>query len=199
MTENNQNQDFNSTEQNIESEENLNSDVDASTTTPTHESTSPSNQTASQNDEFKAKYEDMQNKYLRLYADYENYKREVIAQKSQDERKLRKQIITTAILPLLDHLKLATDYAPKTDDEKLQKYIQSVENILKNSIQDIQKVGAIIIIPEIGQSFDQNTMEAIQALPSDGQMPAHCVISVVSFGLQIENIVIQPARVIISE
>ena len=196
MTENNQNEDFNPTNPNIEPVENLNPEDQIKADDESSTQTNPAN---SQNDEFKAKFEDMQNKYLRLYADYENYKREVAAQKSQDERKIRKQIITTAILPLLDHLKLATDYAPKTEDEKLQKYIQSVENILKNSIQDIQKVGATIIIPEIGAAFDQNTMEAIQAQATENQIPTHSVISVVSFGLQIDNIVIKPAQVIISE
>jgi len=154
---------------------------------------------SSLSDDFKVKFEDMQNKYLRLYADYENFKREVVTQKAQDDRRIRKQIITTAILPLLDHLKLATDYAPKTEDAALQKYIQSVENILKNSILDIQKVGAIILIPEIGQPFDQVTMEAISTLPALENTPTHTVVAVVSFGLKIADLVIQPARVVISE
>ena len=196
MTENNKDEDFIPTNPNTEPGENLNPEDQLKADDGSSTQTNPVN---SQNDGFKAKFEDMQNKYLRLYADYENYKREVVAQKSQDERKIRKQIITTAILPLLDHLKLATDYAPKTDDEKLQKYIQTVENILKNSIQDIQKVGATIIIPEIGTAFDQNTMEVIQVQATENSMPAHSVMSVVSFGLQIDNIVIKPAQVIISE
>ena len=59
--------------------------------------------------EYKEKYEDLQNRYLRLYADYENYKKEVLTQKTQDERRTKKNVIITTILPLLDHLKLA-DY-----------------------------------------------------------------------------------------
>ncbi len=153
----------------------------------------------SSNDDFKAKFEDMQNKYLRLYADYENFKRDTTLQKSQDDRRTRKQIITTAILPLLDNLKLATDYAPKTQDASLQKYIQSVENILKKSIVDMGKIGAIILIPEIGQDFDQITMEAISTIPATENSKPHSVVTVVSFGLKIADIVIQPARVVISE
>jgi molecular chaperone GrpE len=149
--------------------------------------------------EYQLRYEDLQNRYLRVLADFENYKREVLTQKSQDERKIKKQIITTAILPLLDHLKLAVDYAPKTENPALIKYLESVENILKSSFLDIKKIGAEVIIPVIGDLFDQNTMEAIQVVPTPANFAAHSVVNIVSFGLKINEIVIQPARVIICE
>ena len=149
--------------------------------------------------EYKEKYEDLQNRYLRLYADYENFKKEVLTQKTQDERRTKKNVIMTTILPLLDHLKLATDYAPKTEDPALAKYLQTVENILKSSFEDIKKVGAEIIIPNPKDAFDQNIMEAIQVLESQEGFEAHSVVKVVSFGLRIEDIVIEPARVIICE
>jgi len=147
---------------------------------------------------YKEKFEDLQNRFLRLYADFENHKREVIVQRSQDERKYRKQIILTVILPLLDHLKLATDYAPKTEDPALVKYLQSVENILKTSIEDVKKVGAQVIIPNVGDLFDEKTMEVIQIMEHDQTQISHTILKVVSFGLIIEDIVISPAKVIIS-
>jgi len=148
-------------------------------------------------DEYKEKYEDLQNRYLRLYADYENYKKEALTQKAQDERRTKKNVIITTILPLLDHLKLATDYAPKTEDPALAKYVQSVENILKSSFEDIKKVGAEIVIPNPTDIFDQNTMEAIQVIENQEGFESHSVVKLVSFGLKIEGILIQPARVII--
>lgn len=150
-------------------------------------------------DEYKEKYEDLQNRYLRLYADFENYKKEVLTQKTQDERRTKKNVIITTILPLLDHLKLATDYAPKTEDPALAKYVLTVENILKSSIEDIKKVGAEILIPNPKDDFDQNSMEAIQVIESQEGFQSHSVVKVVSFGLKIEGVVIQAARVIICE
>jgi molecular chaperone GrpE len=150
-------------------------------------------------DEYKERYDDLQNKYLRLYADYENYKKEISTQKTQDERRTKKNVILTVILPLLDHLKLATDFAPKTDDLALAKYVQSVENILKSSFEDVKKIGAEIIMPNIKDLYDQNVMEAIQVLDKQEDYESHSVVKVISFGLKTEGIVIQPARVIITQ
>ena len=151
----------------------------------------------SDNDATKAKLDDLQHKYLRLYADFENYKREQQNVVQQETRRAKKSFLLATLVPLLDNLKLVVDFAPVSDDESVQKYLQTIQNILQKTIQDLDKVGAQIINPNIGDSFNEAEMEVIQV--QDGlEMDTHCVFKVVSFGLKIEGLVVQPARVVIS-
>ncbi|GAB4149444.1 MAG: nucleotide exchange factor GrpE [Patescibacteria group bacterium] len=149
-------------------------------------------------DDLKEKYDDLQHKYLRLYADFENYKREQLNQISQESRRVKKNVILSTILPLLDNLKLAADHAPQVEDENVQRYIQTVKSIFDKTMNDVEKTNAKVIAPAKGEPFNEQNMEAIQVQPSE-DAPQHSVLQVVSFGLILDSVVVQPARVIISE
>ncbi|HBC4028944.1 TPA: nucleotide exchange factor GrpE [Staphylococcus aureus] len=96
-------------------------------------------------------------KYLRLYAEFENYKRRI-----QKENKINKtyqaQRVLTDILPAIDNIERALQI--EGDDEtfkSLQKGVQMVHESLINALKD----NGLEVIKTEGEAFDPNIHQAV--------------------------------------
>lgn len=96
-------------------------------------------------------------KYLRLYAEFENYKRRI-----QNENKINKtyqaQGVLTDILPTIDNIERALQIEGDDDSFKsLQKGVQMVHESLLRALKD----NGLEEIESEGQSFDPNVHQAV--------------------------------------
>lgn len=96
-------------------------------------------------------------KYLRLYAEFENYKR-----RTQKENEINKtyqaQRVLTDILPAIDNIERALQI--EGDDEtfkSLQKGVQMVHESLINALKD----NGLEVIKTEGEAFDPNIHQAV--------------------------------------
>ncbi|HEI1295135.1 TPA: nucleotide exchange factor GrpE [Staphylococcus aureus] len=95
-------------------------------------------------------------KYLRLYAEFENYKRR-IQKENEINKTYQAQRVLTDILPAIDNIERALQI--EGDDEtfkSLQKGVQMVHESLINALKD----NGLEVIKTEGEAFDPNIHQA---------------------------------------
>ncbi|HEH1240266.1 TPA: nucleotide exchange factor GrpE [Staphylococcus aureus] len=96
-------------------------------------------------------------KYLRLYAEFENYKRR-IQKENEINKTYQAQRVLTDILPAIDNIERALHI--EGDDEtfkSLQKGVQMVHESLINALKD----NGLEVIKTEGEAFDPNIHQAV--------------------------------------
>ncbi|HFN8646446.1 TPA: nucleotide exchange factor GrpE [Staphylococcus aureus] len=96
-------------------------------------------------------------KYLRLYAEFENYKRR-IQKENEINKTYQAQRVLTDILPAIDNIERALEI--EGDDEtfkSLQKGVQMVHESLINALKD----NGLEVIKTEGEAFDPNIHQAV--------------------------------------
>ncbi|HAR4637188.1 TPA: nucleotide exchange factor GrpE [Staphylococcus aureus] len=96
-------------------------------------------------------------KYLRLYAEFENYKRR-IKKENEINKTYQAQRVLTDILPAIDNIERALQI--EGDDEtfkSLQKGVQMVHESLINALKD----NGLEVIKTEGEAFDPNIHQAV--------------------------------------
>lgn len=96
-------------------------------------------------------------KYLRLYAEFENYKRR-IQKENEINKTYQAQRVLTDILPAIDNIEHALQI--EGDDEtfkSLQKGVQMVHESLINALKD----NGLEVIKTEGEAFDPNIHQAV--------------------------------------
>lgn len=111
---------------------------------------------ASENKALAEQLAEANDKYMRLYAEYDNFRR-----RSQKEKE---GIYTdayvdalTKILPILDNLERAAQYGGEDTDHPLAK---GLELTLKSFAETMEKMG-VSEIPALGEKFDPNVHNAV--------------------------------------
>ncbi|WP_077529210.1 nucleotide exchange factor GrpE [Staphylococcus aureus] len=96
-------------------------------------------------------------KYLRIYAEFENYKRR-IQKENEINKTYQSQRVLTDILPAIDNIERALQI--EGDDEtfkSLQKGVQMVHESLINALKD----NGLEVIKTEGEAFDPNIHQAV--------------------------------------
>lgn len=105
----------------------------------------------------KTQVEAEQEKYLRLYAEFENYKRRI--QKENDtQRKYQAQGVLNDVLPALDNFERALQI--EGDDESFKSLKKGVEMVYSSLVKALEDNGLEAIKTE-GEAFDPNFHQAV--------------------------------------
>jgi len=140
-----------------------------------------------------AELQDAHDKYLRLYAEFENYKKRV----SKDKEELIKygnEKLLHELLPVIDHLEMALKHATNDASSGL---VQGVEMTLKELKKTLQKFGLTEIASD-GQSFDPLIHHAM-AQVERGDVDENTVIEEYRKGYMLNDKVIRAAMVAVSK
>jgi len=141
-----------------------------------------------------AKLDEQENSYLRLRADFDNYRRRV-QKDTEAASKYRAQSLVSDILPVLDNFERAIDTAPQT--EEAQSFVKGVEMVYRSLKTALEAEGVQEIAPD-GQAFDPNFHQAVMQEPSE-EHESGIVIQTLQKGYQLKDRVIRPAMVKVSE
>lgn len=101
-------------------------------------------------EELKQKIEELENKFKRILADYQNLEKRVAEERKEWVRTANKELILR-LLPVLDTLMLAQSHV---QDEGLKLSIQQFLDLLKTE--------GVETIKTVGQKFNPQTMECVQ-------------------------------------
>ena len=137
--------------------------------------------------------EDAQNKYLRLAADFQNYKRRVEKEKS-DIYSYANEKIATDLLSVLDNFERAFDHAEDVADKG---FVSGMQMIQKQLIGLLEKNG-IAEIPTEGQPFDPNLHHAVMTEQA-GDAASGTVTAVLQKGYTLNSKVIRHSMVKVAE
>ena len=137
------------------------------------------------------KYQDLMDKFMRLQADFANYKRRTGAQKTEYVELGVKKIVND-LLPVLDNFERALDSIGEKDS--------TYDGILmiKDQLTDVLKKEGIVEMKALGEEFDPTYHHAVLAEDSD-EYDSGYVIEVLQKGYLINDKTLRPAMVKVSQ
>lgn len=135
----------------------------------------------------------LNDRYLRLAAEFENYKR--LAQRDQREQaKFANENILKELLPVIDNLQRAVNFSkPGTNCEQL---IEGVQLTLKQFTETLSKFG-IKQITSVGEAFDPSRHQAVATIVSNDQ-PEHTIIQEHQPGYLLHDRILRAAMVTVA-
>lgn len=169
-------------------------EVELETTDAEQAETSEEVQELSEVEELQTKLDEQENSYLRLRADFDNYRRRV-QKDTEAASKFRAQSLVTDLLPVLDNFERALESKPQSEDA--QTLLTGVEMVYRTLKQALSNEGVEEIAPT-GEAFDPNFHQAVMQEPSE-EFESGIVIQTLQKGYQLKDRVIRPAMVKVSE
>lgn len=134
-------------------------------------------------------YEELNKRYLRLLADFDNFKRRTAGEK-EDIAKYGTMNLVKELLPVLDSFELALKNPPVDSAENLAAYQEGFAKVQKQFIDCLGKAG-LERIEAIGKEYDPNYHEAIMVVDDDSQS-ANTVFDELRAGYIFKDKVIRP-------
>ena len=134
------------------------------------------------------------NKYLRLMADFDNYKRRAVKDR-QEAEKFRAQSVLVDLLPVLDNFERAL--AMGTGSEESSSLLKGVEMVQKSLLEAVNREG-LEEIKSVGEAFDPNVHQAVMQ-EKDDSAQAGSVLMELQKGYTLKGRVLRPAMVKVNE
>jgi len=142
-----------------------------------------------------AKAEECHNKYLRLYAEFENYKKRS-AREMQDIKKYANEELLKAMLSVVDNLELAIR-ASNEHTKDQNGIVEGIDMTLKHILSILEKYH-VKPIDSVGKPFDPRYHEALLQEESD-EHPENTVINELQKGYMLYDRLLRPAVVAVSK
>jgi len=141
------------------------------------------------------KYNDLNDTYLRLQAEFDNYRKRTLKEKA-DLIKSGGERIILDLLPVVDDFERALENISASSDVDSVK--QGVELIYNKFIDFLLKNG-VKKMDVIGQPFDVDKHEALTTIPSENEETKGKVVDCVQPGYEMNDKVIRFPKVIVAK
>lgn len=132
---------------------------------------------------------DGENRYLRLAADFENYRRRK-DQDLADGRRYASEEAARGLLPVLDNLRRAVEHAPEGGAEDF--FVNGLHLVVREFEAALERLG-VTRVPSVGEPFDPAVHEAIGGEESD--VDRDTVIDELLPGYRLHDRLLRPAMV----
>ncbi|BES64857.1 hypothetical protein SANA_12960 [Gottschalkiaceae bacterium SANA] len=142
----------------------------------------------------KKKLEEMNERYLRVQAEYANYRNRTEREKSDIHQRAGESIVKN-LLEVKDNFERALSSV--TDEEKELSFYQGVE-MVANQFGEILGDNGLKEIEAMGSPFDPNRHQAVMQMADEEAEPNH-VIQVLQKGYQYGEKVLRPSMVVVSK
>jgi len=134
-------------------------------------------------------------KFLRLFAEFENYKRRT-AKERIELFKTANQDVLQSMLPVLDDFDRALAEIKKTDDNILIQGVELIQEKLKNTL--VSK-GLEQVDVKVGDAFDADFAEAITQIPAPSPKMKGKIVDVIEKGYKLGDKIIRFPKVVIGQ
>lgn len=131
-------------------------------------------------------------KFLRLFAEFENYKRRT-SKERLELFKTANQEVMTAMLPVLDDFDRALKEIQKTDDKELLKGVELIHNKFRETLKS---KGLEPMNVQEGDDFDADIHEAITQIPAPSDDLKGKIVDVVERGYKLGERIIRFPKVV---
>ena len=147
----------------------------------------------SQIESLEVSVKDEKDKFLRLFAEFENYKKRT-SKERLDLYKTASQELMTALLPIVDDLNRASKEFEKSKEKSLTEGM----SLIKNKFSDILKSqGLILVEVNNGDDFDAEIHEAITQIPAKNDKMKGKIIDVIESGYKLGEKIIRYPKVVV--
>ena len=137
--------------------------------------------------------DELKDKYLRLYSEFENYRRRTSKEKI-DLIKTASEELMREILPVIDDFERA--FKASENEEDGAKVREGNQLVFHKLVKILENKGVKAMDNLIGKPFDADTQEAITQIPSPTEDLKGKVIDVVENGYTLGDKVIRFAKVV---
>ena len=134
-------------------------------------------------------------KFLRLFAEFENYKRRTTKERIE-LFKTASQEVLLALLPVLDDFDRAMVEINKSEDELLAKGVELIHEKLKGTL--VTK-GLEVVDVKVGDAFDADFAEAITQIPAPSDELKGKIVDVLEKGYKLGDKIIRFPKVVIGQ
>ena len=141
---------------------------------------------------FEEKLNELNDKYLRLYSEYDNYRKRTANEKLELTKTAAEKTIL-ALLPVLDDFERALPTMEKDEDKTHYEGIMLIYNKLKRALEQL----GLEEIKATGEAFNTDEHEALTQIPAPSEDLKDKVIDVVQKGYKLNGKVIRYARVVV--
>ena len=141
-----------------------------------------------------SKYKEMQDRYLRLNAEFDNYKKRMMRENS-DRLKYFNMELIKELLPSVDNLERAISHAGDENSD-LENMIEGLQMVYKGMQEAFGKFG-VSEIESIGKEFDPNCHQAVGMIESQ-EVPENHVAEECLKGYYLHDRIIRPTMVRVS-
>ncbi len=132
-------------------------------------------------------------KYLRLAAEYDNYRKRTSKEVAQASLKGQADLIKKLLDSLDDLARFASVESSTADSKTLHDGVTLIE---RNIMKVLEGIGVEVINP-VDSPFDPNLHEALTTQPTDSSDKDNIVAQVYQRGYQLKDLLLRPARVVV--
>jgi len=145
--------------------------------------------------ETEAKLSEMHDKYLRLSAEFDNYRKRTLKEKA-DLTKFASEEVLVGLLPVLDDFDRAVVSMEKTDD--LQSLRDGIQ-LIYNKFSDFLKQKGIQEIESLHKEFDTDCHDAITKVKAPKKDLKGKVVDVIEKGYLLNGKVVRYSKVVVGD
>lgn len=168
-------------------EETINTD---NLTDDLNEDSSANNDSANMADDLEQKFNDLNDSYLRLHAEFDNYRKRTMKEKA-DLLKSGNEKAIVGVLPIVDDFERALPNIP----EDIREGVELIYNKFKAYLAQ----NGVKEIDAIGEPFDTERHEAITTIPAQSEDQKDKVVDCIQKGYSLNEKVIRFAKVIVAK
>ncbi|MCC6817414.1 MAG: nucleotide exchange factor GrpE [Bacteroidia bacterium] len=151
--------------------------------------------TLSEVEALKQQLHEANDKFLRLYAEFDNYKRRTMKEKTEILQTASKEVMLS-LLPVIDDFERAQKAANSSLD--LEAYKQGIE-LIHHKFNNILSTRGLKALESVGQEFNVDLHEAITNIPASSDDLKGKVIDETEKGYMLNGHVIRFAKVVVGE
>ena len=140
----------------------------------------------------KAEIAELKEKYLRLHAEWDTYRRRMNEQREEDKKQAASKMVDN-LIPVVDDFERTIDYATNNGETGLLDGTKAVYNKL---VDALKKGGVVVLNPE-GEAYNALEAQAVQMI-SDPSVPDETVATVLQKGFKMGSKVLRPAMVVVA-
>jgi molecular chaperone GrpE len=138
-----------------------------------------------------AELEEFRDRYLRLAAEYDNFRKRTARQRLEDRDRAQGEIIGS-LLDTLDDLTRVESFDPA--QAAVEDVIAGVQ-LVDRKLQQLLGAAGLERVGDTGEAFDPNRHEAVASTPAPSPEQDHTIAAVFQVGYRFKQQLLRPARV----
>lgn len=159
------------------------------------DSTATNEQQADELAVMKQKYEEVNDKYLRLYSDFDNFRKRALKERIELSKTASEEVLVDFLTILDDFERAISSFETVKTVEPLKEGTMLIYNKFRNNLS--QK--GLTEIEALGKTFDTDYHEAIANVPATSDEQKNMVIDVTQKGYMLNGKVVRFAKVVVSK
>ena len=140
-------------------------------------------------------YEELNNSYLRLHAEFDNYRKRTLKEKMEIIKTGGEKVLTEMI-PLVDDFERALETVQNANDKEA--IVEGMELIYSKFIAFMNQHG-VKEMDAIGEPFDADKFEAITTIPAQDKSQKDVVVDCIQKGYMLNEKILRFPKVIVGK